>query len=203
MRKSTFKDLTGFQSGRWTVLGFSGKKHGNLYWLCRCSCGTEKEVKGGNINKKKTLSCGCLSEDLASVRNSTHKQSSTPIYNVWNSMVMRCHNPNVERFLDYGGRGIKVCDRWRKFENFISDMGERPKGMTIERRDNDGDYEPSNCYWAPWSVQAMHKRNTVYLEHLGEKLCLAEWARRLSLDPKLLYSRKNKGWNDERILGFK
>lgn len=131
----------------------------------------------------------------------THGMTDTTTYNVWVNMRQRCANPNNPRFVDYGGRGIKVCERWRSFENFLADMGERPKGMTLERRDNDGDYDPSNCRWATRVEQATNKRNNSYLTYQGETLCVADWARRLGVRAQFLRVRLARGWPVEEVLG--
>lgn len=123
----------------------------------------------------------------------THGMRKTLIYGIWNQMVQRCTNPNVKRFEHYGGRGITVCDRWRKFESFLADMGECPPGHSIERRDNDRGYEPSNCYWLPKGRQSQNRSVTVYVEIDGERICAAEAARRLGVKYTTLLARLNAG----------
>lgn len=115
--------------------------------------------------------------------------SGTRIYRIWNGMVQRCTNSGLERYRYYGGRGITVCDRWRKFENFFADMGDPPDGFSIERRDNDGNYELSNCYWLPLEKQTQNRRGNVYVDIDGESVCVAEAARRLGVKEATIHYR--------------
>ena len=113
----------------------------------------------------------------------------TPTYRIWIAMRSRCTNPNNAGFHKYGGRGIKVCARWQSFENFFADMGERPEGMTLEREDNDGNYEPTNCRWATPAEQSRNTRRNRMLTYAGETLCMADWAERRGVGWDTLYHR--------------
>jgi hypothetical protein len=115
-------------------------------------------------------------------------------------MIQRCTNPRAPNFKHYGGRGIKVCAEWREFKNFLRDMGIRPKSRELERRNNDGDYEPSNCYWATRYEQTRNSRRNRMLTHKGETLCVADWARRIGLNPQTLHSRLSAGMPINRVL---
>lgn len=123
-----------------------------------------------------------------------HGLADTPRYQVWQAMLNRCRNPNVKGYENYGGRGIRVCARWHVFENFIADMGERPEGMTLERKDPDGDYGPDNCIWASRLSQSRNRRSLVLITHKGETLCAAEWAQRLGIKSNTVRARLRAGW---------
>lgn len=131
-----------------------------LLWWFLCDCGTECEKSGISVRYGDTVSCGCFHrQQINSLGKVTHGRSKTSLYKAWNSMNQRCHNPNVDEYKYYGARGISVCDRWRfSFTAFLADMGERPKGLSIDRINNDGNYEPGNCRWATIHQQAMNKR---------------------------------------------
>lgn len=151
-------DLTNNKFGRLTPTKFLGGKGSK--WECICECGNIINVEGGHLRKGHTRSCGCLLSDELSQRN--YKHGLCKIYRleykVWLQMRQRCNNSNDNRYCYYGARGIKVCERWNLFENFINDMGPRPKGLTLERVDNNGHYEPDNCIWASWDQQSKNKR---------------------------------------------
>src|SRR6267154_2564352 len=113
-----------------------------------------------------------------------------PEYQIWLQMKGRCQNPKNKKYADYGGRGISVCERWSKsFTAFLEDMGHRPRGMTLERDNNDGNYEPRNCRWASWYDQRHNKRNNVWLEFRGKRMILSDWAKELGMDKGVLRSR--------------
>jgi hypothetical protein len=120
----------------------------------------------------------------------------TRIYGVWRSMRTRCENKRDAAYPDYGGRGITVCERWLDFSNFLADLGQPPEGMTLERVDNDGNYELSNCKWVSRLAQSRNRRNVIRITVNGETLCLSEWAERTGIDVRTLWARLKKGWSE-------
>lgn len=137
-------------------------KWGHAIYDCICDCGTKKQVSAAHLRRTKrpTQSCGCLNKEIITKHGhaDTRGNNRSPTYRTWDGMVQRTTNPNSNRWPDYGARGIKLCDRWRKFDNFLADMGERPYGTSIDRIDVNGNYEPGNCRWADASTQNLNKR---------------------------------------------
>ena len=145
--------LTGQQIGKWSVgESFQHSVHHYRMYKCVCECGTEKDVRHDHLINGKTSSCGC------SVVK--HGMTNSKEYRVWDSMVRRCHSKSHHAFKDYGARGIAVCDKWRKFDGFIEDMGLKPEGMTLERIDNSIGYFKENCKWATMTEQSRNRRTT-------------------------------------------
>ena len=176
-------DLAGKRVGRLTVLRPVGRNAwGNYIWECQCDCGNRHKVAAGDLKNLSTHSCGCLHREELAKMSTTHGYTSGPtrsqIYTIWGSMLNRTKCPSCRGFKNYGGRGIKVCDRWKRFENFLEDMGERPgKGYSIERINNDGDYEPGNCRWATSKEQNTNTRRVVLTTIDGKTDSMAGWAK--------------------------
>ena len=161
---------------------------------CRCDCGTVKQVRAYSLRAGTTRSCGCLY-----TRHGYGGKHKSGTYSSWANMISRCTNKN-HSWANYGGRGITVCKRWLKFENFLSDMGECPLGHSIDRRDNSLGYKPGNCRWTTPKQQARNKRTNKLLTFNGETLCLIEWAEKLGMSEDVIGSRILSGWTIERAL---
>lgn len=162
-----FRDLTGLRFSRLTVIEKSKERgtDNQILWLCKCDCGKTKLVQSGSLNNSNTQSCGCLYKN--SPLKGTHKNGHHALYSIWRNMRERCQNLKCDAFKDYGQRGIKVCDRWNDIRNFIADMPERPSlEYTLDRINNDGNYEPSNCRWATKKQQANNRRKISKLSEM-------------------------------------
>ncbi len=163
-----------------------------------CDCGKTKSVFFSNLKRGLSRSCGCLAVEAAKINFSSHGKSNSSEYRSWSAMRTRCTNKRNLHFKDYGGRGISICARWDKFENFYADMGPRPKGMTLDRKENNGNYEPGNCRWATHPMQTGNTRASHNLVFGGEKRCLSDWARRIGMKRETLRQRLARGWSVER-----
>lgn len=178
--------------GRLTVDSVEGSKvH------CTCACGTKRIVSIYSLRSGNTRSCGCLARERTANMgrsNKTHGMKKTRTYKAWESMRRRCFNPRAGNFKHYGGRGITVCDAWASFENFLADMGECPDGLTLERNDTNGNYEPSNCCWATPVEQTRNRRITATLEIDGRTRVLGEVCAERGVSAHLVHCRLRSGW---------
>lgn len=199
-----FIDITGQRFSKWTVISFSHHvpgRGGATFWNCVCDCGTSGLVNGTSLRQGGSNSCGCLKTNSHGIthgatRNGTH----TGAYRSWMAMKNRCLNHRNNRYHIYGGRGIKVCESWMSFKNFLADMGERPPGMTIERIETNGNYEPGNCRWATPKEQARNQRTNHIIEIKGVRKTVSEWTEIYGLNPKTVWSRIHYGFpEDERL----
>lgn len=186
-------NLIGRKFGRLTPLGFLGLASHGARWLCRCDCGTFSIVVTSKLLNGSTVSCACYRRNRLGIQNRTHGQTHSKMHSLWSGIHSRCYNPKVKSYADYGGRGIRVVERWHSFENFRDDVGERPEGMTIERTDNNADYGPDNFRWATRSEQSHNKRNNRLVTHNGETKCLAEWIVISGLSEWVLTDGLNRG----------
>lgn len=184
----------GDRFGRLTVLSRSENRNGRVYWNCQCDCGTRLAIRGLDLPYGDTRSCGCLQRELSADRKRVHGHSThrgmSSTYRSWTNMKVRCLNPNYKHYKHYGGRGISVCDRWlNSFKNFLQDMGERPSGLTLERINNNGNYEPGNCKWATIDEQNNNSRNNHKVEFYGAWRTIAQLSRLTGIKYETLQSR--------------
>ena len=207
-------DLTGRKFGRLTVVERAGNtKHGAAKWLCICECGKETVVIGDELRNGNTQSCGCLAKELSSARmkgreahNKTHDMTGTPIYKEWSAMKRRCYKSSDKNYPSYGGRGITVCDRWKNsFELFYEDVSRLPnfgkQGYSINRINNDGNYEPQNVEWADSKTQSNNRRTNHLITFNGKTQTISQWACECGMPYKRLWKRINIfHWEIERAL---
>jgi hypothetical protein len=203
INKERNEDITGKRFGRLVAIRLDHVKeqnHGSplQYWLCRCDCGNEKVVLKYALGKS-TFSCGCYLKEEASKRASRHGGANTNLYKRWSSMKERCFRKTHVHYKNYGGRGITVCDEWKNsfeaFRDWALNNGYE-KGLQLDRIDNDGNYEPSNCRWATRTRQANNRRTNKYIEHNGERLTFAEWSQRLGASTNIVDKRMLEGWSE-------
>lgn len=184
-------ELAGRSFGKWSVLSYAGNQH----WLCRCQCGIEKPVRSIALRNGKSSGCRRCTKN-----NLRHGMAYSPEWRIWASMKARCGNPKNKSFKRYGARGIRVCARWlESFDNFIADMGRRPTDRhTIERRDNNGNYEPGNCRWATLYEQARNRRSTRFVEFHGRRMSIAEFCEITGLKSATAIKRIDSGLTPEQ-----
>jgi hypothetical protein len=195
----------GIRFNRLTIVKEVEKRGAFRRFSCRCDCGNELVTTLNSLRTGHTGSCGCFMRERLRASRLKHGHTTnhghTRIYNIWSGMIGRCTNQNEPTWDNYGGRGIKVCERWLEFENFLADMGEPPAGMSIDRYpNNDGNYEPSNCRWATSQDQANNRRSNVSMTAFGMTKTLAAWARSIGITQQTLQSRLRRGGSSEEIL---
>ena len=187
-------DLTGVRFGRLVVVSFSHIcKSGQAVWFCKCECGKVIKREAENLKNRISPSCGCRYRTAGG-------RSKSATYASWLAMMHRCENPKRQFFYRYGGRGIGVCERWRKFENFYADMGDRPSGTSLDRINNEGNYEPRNCRWATPTEQANNKSRSLRFCYNGIEDNARGWSRRLGIKYSVLKDRIYRGWSFERAI---
>lgn len=183
-------------------------KRGYPYWEFQCTCGNVVVRSLYSVRYGSTKSCGCLLKDSVGASNQrrrTHGKVGSRIYKIWNGMTQRCTNPKTPKWHLYGGRGITVCERWLKFENFYADMGDCPPGKSIDRKDPDGGYCKENCRWATGYEQSANQRKALLLEYRGKKMTSAGWAREPEIQQRglkhwVIWRRMLRGWSAYQAL---
>ena len=183
----------GLQINRLTLVGMEKRPglNNGIYWRCKCSCGNEKLIRSSYLRNRTAVGCGCA-VDNNGLRHGLHR---SPEYRAWNAMKDRCLNPKNKRYRHYGGRGIKVCDSWLKFENFYADMGPRPSpSLSIDRVNNDGNYEPGNCQWS--TLEQQNNNRSFYNRYVtvdGVRMTVAQASRILGLSHSVILNCLNRG----------
>jgi len=204
--RSNFIDLSGKRFGRLQVISPVGKdKYNNYKWLCNCDCGKEKIVKGNCLCSGMTRSCGCLRAENTTKTKTTHGLSKTRLYAIWGSIVQRCTNNNDPNYRNYGGRGITICKEWREnFESFYdwSLLHGYKSDLSIDRINNNGDYQPDNCRWANQIIQNNNTRRNRRFLYDGKSYTIAELDRLLSGGTGFLSQRLYKGWTLEEAISI-
>lgn len=199
-KPGVFHDKTGLVYGRLTVLERDKNVTNGVNWKCLCVCGNMVSVNSGSLQRGLTKSCGCIHREVTREQKTTHGMTNSPEYRIWRAMLNRCYNPKFEHYADYGGRGIKVCERWlNSFENFYADMGPS-NGLTIERINGDCDYDPSNCKWATWVEQANNRRTTRMVTYNGETMPLKTFTAMFDIPYQTILNRLNSGMSAEEAV---
>lgn len=192
MRPANFCDLTGQKFGKLTPTEYLG----NNYWMCACECGSLTKKKASHLKDGVSKSCGCYNKELMLTKFRTHGLSKHPLRNIHNAIMSRCYNEKQKTYKHYGGRGILVCERWHTFKNFYDDMiAGYKKGLSIERENVNGNYEPSNCRWATHYEQVRNRTDNHFLEYNGQKMILNDWAKKYGIRKATLWARINSGWD--------
>lgn len=191
--------LDGKRFGILTVLSLSPHRpHRQSHWICRCDCGKVKTVAYPNLKSGNTVSCGCLVKTRSEKNKKDVGRRRARV--AWAGMRQRCDYRTYHSWGRYGGRGITICERWRDFENFLADMGRPDAGMTLDRIDGNGNYEPSNCRWATRREQQGNIASNRWLECWGQRMILADWSRKTGISESVISNRIRLGWSVERAL---
>jgi len=193
-------DLTGHRFGRLVVLCRKFKRKNRWFWHCQCDCGGEANVSGDQLRAGGTRSCGCIIVEATIARSTKHgharRSKLTKTYRAWIHLIERCRNPNDKAYADYGGRGISVCARWGdSYQCFLADMGDAPIGMSIDRIDVNGNYEPGNCRWATPREQLLNRRMTRRVLAGDQSVPLAELAAKNGISAQNAARRVMRGWD--------
>ena len=197
----TLKILTGEKFGKWSVIERAPNKGRAVMWRCRCDCGTEKIVHGTSLKSGTSTMCRSCADRSHKPRS--HGLTKHPLYRTWQRIKSSTTNPNHQDYEWYGGKGVSVCEEWfhdfTKFYEWSITHGYQP-GLTIDRIEVDGNYEPSNCRWIPFKEQTLNRTDSVYLTHNGITRTVKEWSQITGIKPSTLYARFHKGWPHDKIL---
>lgn len=190
-------DISGKTYGHLRVIARSGNDNsGAALWRCQCVCGETRNISGPALRAGRHQSCGCLSPRFTTERTTTHGASRTRAYRIWLKMLERCSEKATGKCRRlYYERGIRVCDRWKCFENFLADMGHPPSKYTLDRINGNGNYEPNNCRWATAKQQGNNRRGNLVLEHNGLRMTASEWADFLGVSANTIVYRIRRGWS--------
>lgn len=195
-----FNDISGRRFGRLTAVK-PIRGNGRIRWECVCDCGRVVQIVICNLNRPNTRSCGCLRKETTSKTKRTHGMTESATYRIWTHMWQRCTNPKNKRWMQYGGRGVSVCARWESFENFLQDMGEKPVGHSIDRINNDGNYEPANCRWASIKTQQNNTSTNHLITAFGKTMTVTQWAELIGIRAHTIHARLTcYGWTPEEAL---
>jgi len=197
-------NIAGKTYERLTVLKLSHKKGHKTFWLCECECKKLTTVETYKITSGLTKSCGCYGKEIRINRLKKHGLTNSGIYNTWHSMLYRCENEKDPRYKDYGGRGIKVCDEWHDLNKFYewAINNNYKRGLSIDRIDPNGNYEPNNCRWATRVIQMNNRRNNNYITVKGRTKTVKNWSRITGLPYTVISSRLSRGWNEVEAITF-
>lgn len=208
LQNLTLNDLTGLHFGRLIVIKKSSDTSRKTRWDCKCECGNEVSVLGASLKSNNTRSCGCIKREMLIKRNFVHGLQhqedgrTRRVYCIWARLKQRCRDPKVKEYKYYGGRGISISPEWNAFKTFYEWAMSHgyADNLTIDRIDNDGNYESSNCRWSTRIEQSRNKRNNHLITYMGQTKTLAEWSEDFGMESSTLRQRFNHGWNLERAM---
>lgn len=192
----------GDRFGRFTIIQESEKRNKKRYFLCECECGNEKNIRLDGLRNGQTTSCGCYNVEVSKIANTKHGMHGSRIYRIWYAMRSRCFSINSTSYANYGGRGITICDEWRGFDSFHewATKNGYDEHLTIERKNVNGNYEPSNCTWITMTEQKRNARVTKRINFDGKVMTLRQWAKHIGISSSALCNRFDKGWTLEKAL---